>query len=141
MRTKDLLRNIPADIYDIPNYPIKLKYDPNQDSIWFMNQGECVVAIKLYGDEYRYTIYSDYINDKIKLLADRLQAYMDLLGLKEKRVTLYDSNATIPSFKIEDLEFMGGNLMQKISEEIKDVLFRSTNGNIKKHTKRNILPR
>ena len=141
MRTKDLLKNMPADIYDIPNYPIKLKYDPNQDSIWFMNQGECVVAIKLYGDEYRYTIYSDYINDKIKLLADRLQAYMDLLGLKEKRVTLYDSNATIPSFKIEDLEFMGGNLMQKISEEIKDVLFRSTNGNIKKHTKRNILPR
>ena len=141
MRTKDLLKNMPADIYDIPNYPIKLKYDPNQDSIWFMNQGECVVAIKLYGDEYRYTIYSDYINDKIKLLADRLQTYMDLLGLKEKRVTLYDSNATIPSFKIEDLEFMGGNLMQKISEEIKDVLFRSTNGNIKKHTKRNILPR
>ena len=141
MRTKDLLRNIPTDIYDIPDYPIKLKYDPSQDSIWFMYQGECVVAIKLYGDEYRYTIYSDYIDDKIKLLADRLQAYMDLLGLKEKRVTLYDSNATIPSFKIEDLNFMGGNLMQKISEEIKDVLFRSTNGNIKKHTKRSILPK
>ena len=141
MRTKDLLRNIPTDIYDIPDYPIKLKYDPSQDSIWFMYQGECVVAIKLYGDEYRYTIYSDYIDDKIKLLADRLQAYMDLLGLKEKRVTLYDSNATIPSFKIEDLNFMGGNLMQKISEEIKDLLFRSTNGNIKKHTKRSILPK
>ena len=141
MRTKDLLKSIPADIYDIPDYPIKLKYDPNQDSIWFMYQGECVVAIKLYGNEYSYTIYSDYIDDKIKLLADRLQAYMDLLGLKEKRVTLYDSNATIPSFKIEDLNFMGGNLMQKISEEIKDVLFRSTNGNIKKHTKRSILPK
>ena len=141
MRTKDLLKSIPADIYDIPDYPIKLKYDPSQDSIWFMYQGECVVAIKLYGNEYRYTIYSDYIDDKIKLLADRLQAYMDLLGLKEKRVTLYDSNATIPSFKIEDLNFMGGNLMQKISEEIKDVLFRSTNGNIKKHTKRSILPK
>ena len=139
MRTKDLLRNIPTDIYDIPDYPIKLKYDPNQDSIWFTNQGECVVAIKLYGDEYRYTIYSDYIDDKIKLLADRLQAYMDLLGLKEKRVTLYDSNATIPSFKIEDLDFMGGNLMQKISEEIKNGLIRSTTNNIKKYTKRNIL--
>lgn len=141
MKTKDLLKSIPADIYDIPNYPIKLKYDPNQDSIWFMHQGECVVAIKLYGGEYRYTIYADYINDEIKLLANRLQAYMDLLGLKEKRVTLYDSNATIPSFKIEDLDFTDGNLMQKISEEIKNGLIRSTTSNIKKYTKRNILPR
>lgn len=141
MRTKDLLKSMPADIYDIPNYPIKLKYDPNQDSIWFMHQGECVVAIKLYGDEYRYTIYSDYINDEIKLLADRLRAYMDLLGLNEKRVTLYDSNATIPSFHIEDLEFTDAGLLQKMSEEIKNALLRSTNGNIKKHTKRNILPR
>lgn len=141
MRTKDLLKGMPADIYDIPNYPIKLKYDPNQDSIWFMHQGECVVAIKLYGGEYNYTIYSDYINNEIKLLADRLQAYMDLLGLKEKRVTLYDSNATIPSFHIEDLEFTDAGLLQKMSEEIKNALLRSTNGNIKKHTKRNILPR
>lgn len=123
MRTKDLLKSMPADIYDIPNYPIKLKYDPNQDSIWFMYQGECVVAIKLYGGEYRYTIYSDYINDEIKLLANRLQAYMNLLGLKEKRVTLYDSK------------------LQKMSEAIKDALLRSTNGNTKKHTKRNIFPR
>lgn len=123
MRTKDLLKSMPTDIYDIPNYPIKLKYDPNQDSIWFMYQGECVVAIKLYGGEYRYTIYSDYINDEIKLLANRLQAYMNLLGLKEKRVTLYDSK------------------LQKMSEEIKNALLRSTNGNIKKHTKRNIFPR
>lgn len=141
MRTKDLLKSMPADIYDIPNYPIKLKYDPNQDSIWFMNQGECVVAIKLYGGEYRYTIYSDYINDEIKLLANRLQTYMDLLGLKEKRVTLYDSNATIPSFHIEDLKFTDAGLLQKMSEEIKNVLLRSTNGNIKKHTKRNIFPK
>lgn len=141
MRTKDLLRSMPTDIYDIPDYPIKLKYDPNQDSIWFMHQGECVVAIKLYGGEYSYTIYSDYINNEIKLLADRLQAYMDLLGLKEKRVTLYDSNATIPSFHIEDLEFTDAGLLQKMSEEIKNALLRSTNGNIKKHTKRNILPR
>lgn len=141
MRTKDLLKSMPADIYDIPNYPIKLKYDPNQDSIWFMNQGECVVAIKLYGGEYRYTIYSDYINDEIKLLANRLQTYMDLLGLKEKRVTLYDSNATIPSFHIEDLDFTDASLLQKMSEEIKNVLLRSTNGNIKKHTKRNIFPK
>lgn len=141
MRTKDLLRNMPADIYDIPNYPIKVQYNPNQDAIWFMNHGECVVAIKLYGGEYRYTIYSDYINNEIKLLADRLRAYMDLLGLKEKRVTLYDSNATIPSFKIEDLDFTDGNLMQKISEEIKNGLIRSTTNNIKKYTKRNILPR
>ena len=141
MRTKDLLRSMPTDIYDIPNYPIKLKYDPNQDSIWFMNQGECVVAIKLYGDEYRYTIYSDYIDDNIKLLANRLQAYMDLLGLKEKRVTLYDSNATIPSFRIEDLDFTDGSLMEKISEEIKNGLVRSTTSNIKKYTKRNILHR
>lgn len=123
MRTKDLLKSMPADIYDIPNYPIKLKYDPNQDSIWFMYQGECVVAIKLYGGEYSYTIYSDYINDEIKLLANRLQAYMNLLGLKEKRVTLYDSK------------------LQKMSEAIKDALLRSTNGNTKKHTKRNIFPR
>lgn len=141
MRTKDLLKSMPADIYDIPNYPIKLKYDPNQDSIWFMYQGECVVAIKLYGGEYRYTIYSDYINDEIKLLANRLQTYMDLLGLKEKRVTLYDSNATIPSFHIEDLKFTDAGLLQKMSEEIKNVLLRSTNGNIKKHTKRNIFPK
>lgn len=141
MRTKDLLKSMPTDIYDIPDYPIKLKYDPNQDSIWFMYQGECVVAIKLYGDEYSYTIYSDYIDDKIKLLADRLRAYMDLLGLNEKRVTLYDSNATIPSFKIEDLDFTDGNLMQKIAEEIKNGLIRSTTNNIKKYTKRNILPR
>lgn len=141
MRTKDLLKSMPADIYDIPNYPIKLKYDPNQDSIWFMNQGECVVAIKLYGGEYRYTIYSDYINDEIKLLANRLQTYMNLLGLKEKRVTLYDSNATIPSFHIEDLKFTDAGLLQKMSEEIKNVLLRSTNGNIKKHTKRNIFPK
>lgn len=141
MKTKDLLKSIPADIYDIPNYPIKLKYAPNQDSIWFMHQGECVVAIKLYGGEYRYTIYSDYINDEIKLLANRLQTYMDLLGLKEKRVTLYDSNATIPSFRIEDLDFTDSNLMQKISEEIKNGLIRSTTNNIKKYTKRNILPR
>lgn len=139
MRTKDLLKNMPTDIYDIPDYPIKLKYDPNQDSIWFMYQGECVVAIKLYGDEYRYTIYSDYIDDNIKLLANRLRAYMDLLGLKEKRVTLYDSNATIPSFLIEDLDFTDGNLMQKISKEIKNGLIRSTINNIKKYTKRNIL--
>ena len=141
MRTKDLLRSMPTDIYDIPNYPIKLKYDPNQDSIWFTNNGECVVAIKLYGDEYRYTIYSDYIDDNIKLLANRLQAYMDLLGLKEKRVTLYDSNATIPSFRIEDLDFTDGSLMEKISEEIKNGLVRSTTSNIKKYTKRNILHR
>lgn len=141
MRTKDLLKSMPTDIYDIPNYPIKLKYDPNQDSIWFMYQGECVVAIKLYGGEYRYTIYSDYINDEIKLLADRLRAYMDLLGLKEKRVTLYDSNATIPSFHIKDLKFTDAGLLQKMSEEIKNVLLRSTNGNTKKHTKRNILIR
>lgn len=139
MRTKDLLKSMPTDIYDIPNYPIKLKYDPNQDSIWFMYQGECVVAIKLYGGEYRYTFYSDYINDEIKLLADRLRAYMDLLGLKEKRVTLYDSNATIPSFRIEDLDFTDGNLMQKISEDIKNGLIRSKINNIKKYTKRNIL--
>lgn len=123
MRTKDLLKSMPADIYDIPNYPIKLKYDPNQDSIWFMNQGECVVAIKLYGGEYRYTIYSDYIDDEIKLLANRLHTYMDLLGLKEKRATLYDSK------------------LQKMSEAIKDALLRSTNGNTKKHTKRNIFPK
>lgn len=141
MKTKDLLKSMPTDIYDIPDYPIKLKYDPNQDSIWFMYQGECVVAIKLYGDEYRYTIYSDYINDEIKLLANRLQAYMDLLGLKEKRVTLYDSNATIPSFHIEDLKFTDAGLLQKMSEAIKDALLRSTNGNAKKHTKRNILPK
>lgn len=141
MKTKDLLKSMPTDIYDIPNYPIKLKYDPNQDSIWFMNQGECVVAIKLYGGEYRYTIYSDYINDEIKLLANRLQTYMDLLGLKEKRATLYDSNATIPSFHIEDLNFTDAGLLQKMSEEIKNALLRSTNGNIKKHTKRNIFPR
>lgn len=141
MRTKDLLKGMPTDIYDIPNYPIKLKYDPNQDAIWFMNNGECVVAIKLYGGEYRYTIYSDYIDDKIKLLANRLQAYMDLLGLKEKRVTLYDSNATIPSFKIEDLDFTDGSLMQKMAEEIKNGLIRSTTNNIKKYTQRNILPR
>lgn len=141
MKTKDLLKSMPADIYDIPNYPIKVQYNPNQDSIWFMNRGECVVAIKLYGGEYRYTIYSDYINDEIKLLANRLQTYMDLLGLKEKRVTLYDSNATIPSFKIEDLDFTDGNLMQKIAEEIKNGLIRSTTNNIKKYTKRNILPR
>lgn len=139
MRTKDLLKSMPADIYDIPNYPIKLKYDPNQDSIWFMYQGECVVAIKLYGDEYRYTIYSDYIDDKIKLLADRLRAYMDLLGLKEKRVTLYDSSATIPSFRIEDLDFTDTSLLERISEEIKNGLIRSTTNNIKKYTKRNIL--
>ena len=141
MKTKDLLRNIPADIYDIPNYPIKLKYDPNQDSIWFMHQGECVVAIKLYGGEYRYTIYSDYINDEIKLLADRLQAYMDLLGLKEKRATIYEQSSTIPSFHIEDLKFTDAGLLQKMSEEIKNVLLRSTNGSTKKHTKRNILTR
>lgn len=141
MKTKDLLKGMPANIYDIPNYPIKLKYDPNQNSIWFMNNGECVVAIKLYGDEYRYTIYSDYIDDDIKLLANRLQAYMDLLGLKEKRVTLYDSNATIPSFKIEDLDFTDGRLMEKISEEIKNGLIRSTTNNIKKYTKGNILPK
>lgn len=139
MRTKDLLKSMPTDIYDIPNYPIKLKYDPNQDSIWFMYQGECVVAIKLYGDEYRYTIYSDYIDDKIKLLADRLRAYMDLLGLKEKRVTLYDSSATIPSFRIEDLDFTDTSLLERISEEIKNGLIRSTTNNIKKYTKRNIL--
>ena len=136
MRTKDLLKSMPADIYDIPNYPIKLKYDPNQDSIWFMYQGECVVAIKLYGDEYRYTIYSDYIDDKIKLLADRLRAYMDLLGLKEKRVTLYDSSATIPSFRIEDLDFTDTSLLERISEEIKNGLIRSTTNNIKKYTKK-----
>ena len=141
MRTKDLLKSMPAEIYNIPDYPIKLKYDPNQDSIWFTNNGECVVAIKLYGDEYRYTIYSDYIDDNIKLLANRLQAYMDLLGLKEKRVTLYDSNATIPSFRIEDLDFTDGSLMEKISEEIKNGLVRSTTSNIKKYTKRNILHR
>lgn len=141
MRTKDLLKSMPTDIYDIPSYPIKLKYDPNQDSIWFMYQGECVVAIKLYGGEYRYTIYSDYINDEIKLLADRLRAYMDLLGLKEKRATLYDSNATIPSFHIKDLEFTDTGLLQKMSKDIKNALLRSTNGNTKKHTKRNILPR
>lgn len=141
MRTKDLLKSMPADIYDIPNYPIKLKYDPNQDSIWFMYQGECVVAIKLYGDEYRYTIYSDYINDEIKLLADRLRAYIDLLGLKEKRATMYEQSSTIPSFHIKNLKFTDASLLQKMSEEIKNVLFRSTNGNTKKHTKRNILTR
>lgn len=141
MRTKDLLKSMPADIYDIPNYPIKLKYDPNQDSIWFMYQGECVVAIKLYGGEYRYTIYSDYINDEIKLLADRLRAYMDLLGLKEKRATMYEQSSTIPSFHIKDLKFTDASLLQKMSEEIKDALLRSTNGNTKKHTKRNILTR
>ena len=141
MRTKDLLKSMPADIYDIPDYTSKLKYDPNQDSIWFMNQGECVVAIKLYGDEYRYTIYSDYIDDKIKLLADRLRAYMDLLGLKEKRATMYEQSSTIPSFRIEDLEFTDAGLLQKMSEAIKNALLRSTNGNTKKHTKRNILPK
>ena len=141
MRTKDLLRSMPTDIYDIPNYPIKLKYDPNQDSIWFMNQGECVVAIKLYGDEYRYTIYSDYIDDNIKLLANRLQTYMDLLGLKEKRVTMYEQSSTIPSFRVEDLEFTDTGLLEKMSKVIKNALIRSTNGNTKKHTKRNILPR
>lgn len=141
MRTKDLLKSMPTDIYDIPNYPIKLKYDPNQDSIWFMHQGECVVAIKLYGGEYRYTIYSDYINDEIKLLADRLRAYMDLLGLKEKIATMYEQSSTIPSFHIKDLKFTDASLLQKMSEVIKDALLRSTNGNIKKHTKRNILTR
>lgn len=141
MKTKDLLKSMPANIYDIPNYPIKLKYDPNQDSIWFMNQGECVVAIKLYGDEYRYTIYSDYINDEIKLLADRLQSYMELLGLKEKRVTMFEQSAMFPSFRIEDLDFTDGSLMQKMSEEIKNGLIRSTTNSIKKYTKRNILPR
>lgn len=141
MRTKDLLRSMPTDIYDIPDYPIKLKYDPNQDSIWFMNQGECVVAIKLYGDEYRYTIYSDYIDDKIKLLANRLRTYMDLLGLKEKRVTMYEQSSTIPSFLIEDLKFTDTGLLEKMSEDIKNALLRSTNGNTKKHTKRNIFPR
>ena len=141
MRTKDLLRSMPTDIYDIPNYPIKLKYDPNQDSIWFMNNGECVVAIKLYGAEYRYTIYSDYIDDKIKLLADRLRAYMDLLGLKEKRVTMYEQSSTIPSFRIEDLEFTDTGLLEKMSKDIKNALIRSTTSNIKKHTKRNILPK
>lgn len=141
MRTKDLLKSMPTDIYDIPNYPIKLKYDPNQDSIWFMYQGECVVAIKLYGGEYRYTIYSDYINDEIKLLADRLRAYMDLLGLKEKVATIYEQSSTIPSFHIEDLKFTDAGLLQKMSEGIKNVLLRSTNGNTKKHTKRNILTR
>jgi len=139
MRTKDLLKSMPTDIYNIPNYPIKLKYDPNQDSIWFMYQGECVVAIKLYGDEYRYTIYSDYINNEIKLLADRLRAYMDLLGLKEKRATMYEQSSTIPSFHIKDLEFTDAGLLQKMSGAIKDALLRSTNGNTKKHTKRNIL--
>ena len=141
MKTKDLLKSMPANIYDIPNYPIKLKYDPNQDSIWFMNQGECVVAIKLYGDEYRYTIYSDYINDEIKLLADRLQSYMDLLGLKEKRVTMFEQSSTIPSFRVEDLDFTDTGLLEKMSEDIKNALIRSTISNIKKHTKRNILPR
>lgn len=141
MKTKDLLKSIPADIYDIPNYPIKLKYAPNQDSIWFMHQGECVVAIKLYGGEYRYTIYSDYINDEIKLLANRLQTYMDLLGLKEKRATIYEQSSTIPSFHIKDLKFTDAGLLQKMSEEIKNVLLRSTNGSTKKHTKRNILTR
>lgn len=141
MKTKDLLRNMPSDIYDIPNYPIKLKYDPNQDSIWFMNNGECVVAIKLYGDEYRYTIYSDYINDEIKLLADRLQSYMDLLGLKEKRVTMYEQSSMIPSFRIEDLDFTDTGLLEKMSEDIKNALTRSTTNNIKKHTQRNILSR
>jgi len=141
MRTKDLLKSMPTDIYNIPDYPIKLKYDPNQDSIWFMYQGECVVAIKLYGGEYRYTIYSDYINDEIKLLADRLRAYMDLLGLKEKRATMYEQSSTIPSFHIKDLEFTDAGLLQKMSGAIKDALLRSTNGNIKKHTKRNIFPR
>lgn len=141
MRTKDLLRSMPTDIYDIPDYPIKLKYDPNQDSIWFMNQGECAVAIKLYGDEYRYTIYSDYIDDKIKLLANRLRTYMDLLGLKEKRVTMYEQSSTISSFLIEDLKFTDTGLLEKMSEDIKNALLRSTNGNTKKHTKRNIFPR
>ena len=141
MKTKDLLKSMPANIYDIPNYPIKLKYDPNQDSIWFMNQGECVVAIKLYGDEYRYTIYSDYINDEIKLLADRLQSYMDLLGLKEKRVTTFEQSSMIPSFRVEDLDFTDTGLLEKMSEDIKNALIRSTISNIKKHTKRNILPR
>ena len=141
MRTKDLLKSMPAEIYNIPDYPIKLKYDPNQDSIWFTNNGECVVAIKLYGAEYRYTIYSDYIDDKIKLLADRLRAYMDLLGLKEKRVTMYEQSSTIPSFRIEDLEFTDTGLLEKMSKDIKNALIRSTTSNIKKHTKRNILPK
>lgn len=141
METKDLLRSMPADIYDIPNYPIKLRYDPNQDSIWFINNGKCVVAIKLYGDEYRYTIYSDYINDEIKLLADRLQSYMDLLGLKEKRVTMFEQSSTIPSFRVEDLDFTDTGLLEKMAEDIKNALIRSTTSNIKKHTKRNILPK
>lgn len=141
MKTKDLLRSMPSDIYDIPNYPIKVQYNPNQDAIWFMNHGECVVAIKLYGGEYRYTIYSNYINNEIKLLADRLRAYMDLLGLKEKRATMYEQSSTIPSFHIKDLEFTDAGLLQKMSGAIKDALLRSTNGNTKKHTKRNIFPR
>ena len=138
MKTKELLKVMPTNIYDIPNYPIKLKYDPNQNAIWFMDNGECVAALKLYGDEYRYTIESDYVTDELKVLADRLKAYMDLLGLKEKRVTMYE-NAMFPSFTIEDLDFTDGGLMEKMAEDIKNGLIRSTVNNIKKYTKRNIL--
>ena len=66
---------------------------------------------------------------------------MDLLGLKEKRATIYEQSSTIPSFHIEDLKFTDAGLLQKMSEEIKNVLLRSTNGSTKKHTKRNILTR